>query len=53
MRQVAAAARPLTETARMRLLPAERRRLAIHRVPMDRDAAQARLAQLLDETGDG
>lgn len=52
MREVAAAAAPLTGAARMRLLIAERRRLAARAAPLDREAALARLAQLMGEPGD-
>lgn len=52
MEQVAAAAAPLTAAARMRLLKAERRRLTARQATLDRDAALARLTQLLGQSGD-
>jgi beta-N-acetylhexosaminidase len=53
MREVAAAAAPLTGDARMRLLRAERRRLTARQAPPEREAAIARLAQLMEEPAGG
>jgi beta-N-acetylhexosaminidase len=52
MAEVAAAAPPLTAAARSRLLRAERRRLTARQAPQAREAALARLMQLIGEPGD-